>query len=75
MNRADWQNMMLRFSTSGFETLRLFVNFDYIRGAPFKIGVATAIGAVVSTVGGALWWLSSGPADAPHDPLHPTSQT
>jgi hypothetical protein len=26
--RADWQNMMRRFDSSGFDSLRLFVNVD-----------------------------------------------
>jgi hypothetical protein len=52
--RDDWQNMMLRFSASGSDSLRLFVNVDYLKGAPFKIGVATAIGAVMGLVGGTI---------------------
>jgi hypothetical protein len=52
--RDDWQNMMLRFRTSGSESLRLFVNLDYIKGTPFKIGVATAFGAALGTLGGSL---------------------
>ena len=43
--RADWQNLMLRFRASGYESLRTFVNIENIKGAPFKIGVASAIGA------------------------------
>jgi len=64
--RADWQNMMLRFRTSGSESLRLFVNLDYIKGTPFKILVATAIGTAMGAFGGSLGWLSrerrTGPA-------------
>jgi hypothetical protein len=52
--RADWQNMMQRFRDSDFDSLRLFVNMDYLKGAPFKIGVASVIGAVMGLVGGAI---------------------
>ena len=50
--RADWQDMMMRFSASGFDSLRLFVNVDYAKGAPFKLAVSCAIGVVVGAVGG-----------------------
>jgi hypothetical protein len=50
--RDDWQNMMRKFHGSGFESLRLFINWDYLKGAPFKIGVASFIGAVMGAVGG-----------------------
>ena len=48
--RADWQNLMMRFSTSGFDNRRLFVNVDYIKGAPLKIAVASSIGAVMGVI-------------------------
>ena len=50
--RADWQNMMGRFQASGFDSLRTFVNVNYLKGAPFKIAVASAIGALMGVVGG-----------------------
>ena len=52
--RADWQNMMARFRSSDFDSLRLFVNLDYLKGAPLIIGVASAIGAVMGAIGGLL---------------------
>jgi hypothetical protein len=36
------------------DSLRLFVNLDYLKGAPLKIGVASAIGAVMGAIGGGL---------------------
>jgi hypothetical protein len=57
--RADWQNMMQRFRASGFDSLRAFVNVDYLKGAPFKIAVASVIGAVMGLVGGAIGRLKS----------------
>jgi hypothetical protein len=50
--RADWQNLMIRFSVSGFDSLRLFVNMDYIEGAPLKLAVSCAIGLMMGAVGG-----------------------
>jgi hypothetical protein len=52
--RADWQNMMMRFRASDFESLRAFVNLDYLKGAPLKLAVACAIGLVMGGIGGVL---------------------
>ena len=52
--RADWQSMMLRFRGSDVDNLRLFVNLDYAKGAPLKLGVSCAIGVVMGFVGGFL---------------------
>jgi hypothetical protein len=52
--RADWQNMMRRFRGSDFDSLRSFVNVDYLKGAPLKIGVASLIGAVMGLIGGTI---------------------
>jgi hypothetical protein len=57
--RADWQNMMQRFRASEFDSLRLFINVDYLKGAPFKIGVASVIGAAMGLVGGTIGRLRS----------------
>ena len=57
--RGDWQNMMNRFRTSEFDSLRLFVNVVYLKGAPFKIGVATLIGLLMGLVGGTIGRLKS----------------
>jgi hypothetical protein len=56
--RADWQNMMTRFRASDIPSLRLFVNVDYLTGAPLKLGVSCAIGAVMGTIGGFLGQLT-----------------
>ena len=58
--RPDWQNMMMRFRASDFESLRLFVNLDYVKGAPLKIGVASAVGALMGAIGGSLGRLKHG---------------
>jgi hypothetical protein len=50
--RSDWQNLMTRFRAGTFASLRLYVNYIGITGAPFKLLVATAIGAVMGLLGG-----------------------
>jgi hypothetical protein len=50
--RADWQNLIVRFEASGFESLRVYANYVYVTGAPFKILVASMIGAGIGLVGG-----------------------
>jgi hypothetical protein len=49
--------MMVRFRASGSESLRLFVNIDYFKGTPFKIGFFTALGAALGAVAGGIAWL------------------
>jgi hypothetical protein len=50
--RPDWQNLIVRFQASGFESLRVYANYEYVTGAPFKILVASMIGAGTGLVGG-----------------------
>lgn len=51
--RSDWQNlMMVRFPASGFKSLRVYVNYEGVTGAPLKILVASTIGAVTGLIGG-----------------------
>lgn len=57
--RADWQELMRRYRASEFGSLRVFVNLDYLEGAPLKIGVASAIGAFMGMIGGSVGWLAS----------------
>jgi hypothetical protein len=57
--RTDWQNVMRRFRASEFDSLRVFVNMEYLKGAPLKIGVASVIGAVMGLLGGIIGSLKS----------------
>src|SRR5262245_8145412 len=50
--RGDWQNLLVRYRASGFENFRVYVNYEYLTGAPLKILVPTMIGAVVGSIGG-----------------------
>ena len=54
LNRADWQNMRMRFQTSGFDSIRAFVAYHFVMDFPLKISVASIIGAFVGFVGGLL---------------------
>jgi hypothetical protein len=57
--RADWQSMMQRFRASEFDSLRLFINVEYLKEAPFKVAVASVIGAVMGLIGGSIARLKS----------------
>jgi hypothetical protein len=50
--RPDWRNLVARFESSGLSSLRTYVNYIYLTGAPFKILVATSIGALFGLLGG-----------------------
>lgn len=52
--RDDWRDMVRRFNRSGYHSLRLFINWDYIKGMPLKIGVASIVGAVLGIIGGTI---------------------
>lgn len=72
IGREDWQSMTQRFRVSEVDSLRVFVNVEYLKGAPFKIGVASVIGAVMGLVGGAIAFLSTKPEQVPA--LKPSGQ-
>jgi hypothetical protein len=46
------QTVVARYRESGFESFRVFTNYEYVKDAPLKIAVPTAIGAVVASLGG-----------------------
>jgi len=50
--RPDWQNLMLRYRSSGFSSLRAYANSIYFTGAPLKLLVASSIGALCGSIGG-----------------------
>ena len=56
--RSDWQNMMGSFKNSGSQSLRSYVNYVGLKGAPFKGLVASLIGATTGLIGGSLGTLS-----------------
>ena len=50
--RDDWQNLLARYGASGFENFRVYVNYEYLTGAPLTMLVPSMIGAVVGSIGG-----------------------
>jgi hypothetical protein len=56
--RSDWQNMMATFENSGSRSLRSYVNYVGLTGAPFKALVASVIGAGSGMIGGSVGKLS-----------------
>ena len=46
------QTVVARYRESGFESFRVFTNYEYLKDAPLKIAVPTVIGAVLASVGG-----------------------
>ena len=65
--RPDWRNLVARFGESGFDSFRLYINYVYITGTPFKLAVATAIGGAAGLAGGLVCalWASGVPGDGP----------
>ena len=58
--RDDWRNLLLRYQASGFESLRMYANYEYFTGAPFKMLTASTIGAVMGLMGGLVGRVSRG---------------
>jgi hypothetical protein len=52
----DWpgwqQTVVARYRESGFESFRTFTNYEYLKDAPLKMAVPTAIGALLASIGG-----------------------
>jgi hypothetical protein len=46
------QTVVARYRDSGFESFRVFTTYEYLKDAPLKIAVPTAIGAVLGAIGG-----------------------
>lgn len=46
------QTMVARYRESGFDSFRVYANYEYLKDAPLKIAVPTAIGAVLGAIGG-----------------------
>ena len=52
-DREDWQNLLARFGQSGFQSLRAYANYEYLRGTPFVVGIGVGAGAIAGALGGA----------------------
>ena len=50
--RSDWQELIMRFNQSGFESLRVYANYTYLRETGTILLVSALVGAVCGTFGG-----------------------
>lgn len=64
-HRNDWQNLVVRYHESGFQSLRAYANYEYVRGTPMIIGLGAlggslsgAMGALVKTARHLAWKLN-----------------
>ena len=46
------QTVVARYRESGLDSFRTFTNYEYLKDAPLKITVPTAIGAMLASIGG-----------------------
>jgi hypothetical protein len=58
-HRDDWINLVARFEASGFRSLRVYANWEYLRGTPVILllgsiagGFCGAVAGLISQVGG-----------------------
>jgi hypothetical protein len=50
--RDDWRSLLARFGASGFDSFPAYANYVYVTGAPFKMLVFVAVGALFGLLGG-----------------------
>ena len=55
------QTVVARYRESGVESFRAFTNYEYLKDAPLKIAVPTAIGAMLASLGGLAGMLGQRP--------------
>jgi len=62
-DREDWRNLMARYRESHVQSLRVFVNYDYLKATVAVTSLGAAAGCVSGVVGGAInalmTWASS----------------
>ena len=52
--REDWINLMARFDASGFQSLRMYANWEYFRGTPVILGLGALGGAMCGAIAGVI---------------------
>jgi hypothetical protein len=60
-HRDDWTNLMARFEESGVQSLRVYANWEYVRGTPIVLALGAAAGGVCGAVAGVINQLSRPP--------------
>ena len=51
-HRADWQNLLVRYQQSGFQSLRAYANYEYAALTPTVVALGTMAGAISGMVAG-----------------------
>ena len=52
--RDDWVNLVARFRSSGFQSLRTYANYEYATGTPLLLLVGAAAGSICGIVSGTI---------------------
>ena len=50
--RSDWRGLLANYQVSGFESLRMYVNYMYVTGIPLTFLIGAMIGAGSGLLGG-----------------------
>jgi hypothetical protein len=53
-HREDWTNLISRFSASGFQSLRVYANYEYFRQSWLLPALGASVGGLCGTVAGAI---------------------
>lgn len=51
-DREDWVNLLSRFHASGYQSLRVYANYEYLRLSPLLLALGAVAGGLCGTVGG-----------------------
>jgi hypothetical protein len=60
-HRDDWANLMARFEASGVQSLRVYANWEYVRGTPIVLALGAVAGGVCGSVAGVVNRISRAP--------------
>ena len=61
-DREDWVNLISRFHASGFQSLRTYANYEYVRQFPILLMLGAVVGGFCGTLGGAINGILRAPA-------------
>ena len=53
-DRGDWVNLLSRFQASGYESLRVYANYEYLRQSPLLLALGAIVGGLCGSVGGSI---------------------
>ena len=52
--REDWVNLLSRFHASGYQSLRVYANYEYLRQSPLLLALGVVAGGFCGTVSGVI---------------------